>query len=524
MNNKKNLKLENPLEFYDTALSRQGYSVKKDNLSKKELNDIKILLTVQACSNPKYADVAESFPVYGENDKKIYLPRYWGIQNFGPPKINKLFPKNKSLGKEIDIKFTGEIRSAQEPVASAFLENVNNNEGGIITLQCGGGKTVTTLYLISKVKKKTLVVVHKTFLMHQWKERIEQFLPDANIGYIQGNTLDIDNKDIVLGMLQSISMKDYHKNIFEEFGFVVFDECHHLGAEVFSKALSKSACPFTLGLSATPDRKDGLTKVFKWYLGDFVYKAKKNKDTGVDVKVYYYLNDDPTYSNEVVSYTNKIITPKMINNICYCKRRNDLILYLLPKLIEQNRHILILSDRKEQLKYLKTQIDEQHIATSGYYLGGMKQAHLNESEKQDIMLGTYNMVSEGFDCKRLNTLILASPRSDVEQSIGRILRLQAHQRTIKPLVIDIGDIFSIYTSQMHKRLCLYEKEGYDITGYIVDDNLVKMKIKKMERYSDISKNGEYTVIKLRRMKKIERDAYQKKQNSSLEQGVYVMLD
>lgn len=524
MNNKKNLKLENSLEYYETALSRQGYSVKKENLSKKELENMKKLLTVQACSNPKFADVAESFPVYGENDKKIYLPRYWGIKNFGIPKVNKLFPKNKSLGKDINIKFKGEIRSAQEPVANAFMDNVKKNEGGIITLQCGGGKTVTTLYLISKVKKKTLVIVHKSFLMHQWKERIEQFLPDAKIGYIQGTTMDIHNKDIVLGMLQSVSMKDYPRKVFEEFGFVVFDECHHLGAEVFSKALSKSACPYTLGLSATPDRKDGLTKVFKWYLGDFVYKAKKNKDTGVDVKVYYYLNDDPTYSKEVISYTNRIITPRMVNNICYCKRRNDLILHLLPKLIKQKRNILILSDRKEQLKYLKTEIDKQKIATSGYYLGGMKQSALNESEKQDIMLGTYNMVSEGFDCKRLNTLILASPRSDVEQSVGRILRLQPHHRTIKPLVIDIGDIFSIYTSQMHKRLFLYEKEGYDITGYIVDDNLVKMKIKKMERYADLSKNGEYTVIKLRRMKKIERDTYQRKQKTGLDKGVCALLD
>ena len=504
----KKLKLENARSHYKTALSRQGYSIVKKDLSDKELADVKKLLSVQASVSPKYAEISGSFSVFAENETKIYIPRFWGINNFGPPKRNKLFPDNTSIGKSIKIKFKGAIRPAQEPVANAFLDKVKNNEGGIITLQCGGGKTVTTLYLISKVKKKTLVVVHKTFLMNQWKDRIEEFLPDAKIGFLQGNTTDIYKKDIVIGMLQSISMKDYPKNIFEEFGFVVFDECHHLGAEVFSKALCKSACPYTLGLSATPDRKDGLTKVFKWYLGDFVYKAKKDKDEGVDIRMYYYLNDDPSYSKEAISHMNKIITPRMVNNICYCKRRNDLILSLLPELIKEKRNILILSDRKKQLEYLGDMIEKNNICTYGYYLGGMKQKDLDESEKQDVMLGTYNMVSEGFDCKRLNTLILASPRSDVEQSVGRILRLQPQHRTVKPLVIDIADLFSVYVSQVDKRLRHYEKEGYNIKGYMVDDNLVKLKIKKMERYADVSKDDGPTIIKMRRMKKIERKDYE----------------
>lgn len=508
---KKKLKLENSKSHYTTSLSRQGYSIKKDDLSQEELQTVKELLTVQASVSPKYAEASGSFSVFGENATKIYVPRFWGVEHFGEPKKNKLFKKGKPIGESIDINFKGSIRPAQEPVANSYLEKVKDGQGGIITLHCGGGKTVTTLYLISQIKKKTLVVVHKTFLMNQWKERIQEFLPTAKIGYLQGSIVDIYKKDIVIGMLQSISMKDYPKKIFEDFGLVVFDECHHLGAEVFSKALCKSASPYTLGLSATPNRKDGLSKVFIWYLGNFVYKAKKNRDEGVDVKMYYYINDDPSYSKEAISYTNKIITPKMINNICYCKRRNDLIISLLPKLIKKKRNILILSDRIKQLEYLGKMIDKNDIATYGYYLGGMKQKDLDESETKDIMLGTYNMVSEGFDCKRLNTLILASPRSDAEQSVGRILRLQPKQRTIKPLVIDIGDVFSIYVSQIHKRLCLYEKEGYDITGYMVDDNLVKIKIKKMERYSDVSVKGEFTVIKLRRMKKIEKQEYENKQ-------------
>ena len=515
------LKLEHSLDHYNTSLSRQGYSIHKNNLTSKELDKIKELLTVKASVSLKYADAQPSFPVFGENDKKIYVPRYWGITHFGEPKINKL-TNGDCLGKSINIKFKGGVRKTQQPIVDAFMDKIKTKkEGGIITLHCGGGKTVTTLYLISLIKKKTLVIVHKSFLMNQWSERSQEFLPDARVGFLQRNIIDVHKKDIVIGMLHSISMKDYPKNIFKDFGFVVFDECHHLGAEVFSKALSKSACPYTLGLSATPNRKDGLSKVFVWYLGDFVYKSAKQIDNGVDVKMYYYLSDDPSYSTEAVTYTNRINTPRMVNNICYCKRRNDLIIHLLPKLIKQKRNILIISERKEQLTYLGETIKSLKIASFGYYLGGMKQSDLNESETKDIMLGTYGMVSEGFDCKRLNTLILASPRSDVEQSIGRILRLEPHKRTIKPLVIDIGDLFSIYISQLDKRIRYYEKEKYNITGYMIDDNLVKAKITKMERYFDVpDTTGKYTIIKLRRMNKIEKSTLDNESN--MKKGVCMM--
>ena len=100
--------------------------------------------------------------------------------------------------------------------------------------------------------------------MNQWKERIEQFLPEVSVGKIQRNVINKDGNQIVIGLLQSISMIDYPEETFSGFGLVIYDECHHLGAEVFSRALMKTVAPYTLGLSATPNRTDGLTKVF-WY-------------------------------------------------------------------------------------------------------------------------------------------------------------------------------------------------------------------------------------------------------------------
>ena len=106
----------------------------------------------------------------------------------------------------------------------------------------------------------------------------EKFVPDARIGLIQGKITDFDNKDVVIGMLQSICRDKYPKDIFKRFGMVAVDEAHHISSRVFSNALPIVSTKYMMGLSATPNRKDGLTKVFKWFLGDIAFKASSMTD------------------------------------------------------------------------------------------------------------------------------------------------------------------------------------------------------------------------------------------------------
>ena len=129
--------------------------------------------------------------------------------------------------------------------------------------------------------------MHKTFLQNQWYDRIKQFT-NAKIGIIRQKKIDVDRKDIVIGMLQSISMIDYDLDIFKNIGVVIWDEVHHLGSRVFSQALYKTGAKYTIGLSATPYRADGLTKVFMWYLGDIIYKVTRKEDKNVIVKIFNY--------------------------------------------------------------------------------------------------------------------------------------------------------------------------------------------------------------------------------------------
>lgn len=326
--------------------------------------------------------------------------------------------------------------------------------------------TVMAIYLICQMKKKSLVIVHKDFLLQQWKERIEQFAPGARLGLIKAKTIDVEDKDIVLASLQSLSMKDYEKDIFKGFGLVVIDEVHHTSAEVFSKALRKVAFKYTLGLSATIKRKDGLSKVFKWYLGDVIYSnVKKKQEDTVDIDLQYYYVPDPRYSKEEYMMGKKLNISKMINNICEYQPRIDFVVSAIKEALRKEplRRPIVLSDRRNHLERIGDALRKAGI-DCGYYFGGMRQEDLKESETKRVLLGTFCMVSEGFDCKSLDTLVIASPKSDVVQSVGRILREEAKNRRHTPLVIDIIDQFSIFERQANKRIQYYKSQRYNIAG------------------------------------------------------------
>lgn len=123
--------------------------------------------------------------------------------------------------------------------------------------------------------------------MNQWIERIHQFLPDATIGKIQGQVIDVENKDIVLCMIQSLVSKEYPSHLFESFGFTIIDEVHHISSQTFSNSLFKVVTKYMLGLSATMERKDGTTKIFKMFLGDVVHKVDVKTNTMSRLEVLF---------------------------------------------------------------------------------------------------------------------------------------------------------------------------------------------------------------------------------------------
>ena len=451
-------------------LSKHGYKIKKSELSPNTIKEIKDELTVKPYTFNQNNQSNESrFSVFLESPKKLYIPRFYGLDKFGEPKENNILP-----GDTINIEFNGDLRSEQKPIENVYLKNAHKNGGGIISLQCGGGKTVLALHIISMLKVKTIVVVHKDFLMTQWRDRIKQFLPEAKIGKIQQNTIDIDKKDIVLSMVQSLSMKEYPEGTFDSFGLAVFDECHHLGAEVFQRSMAKVASKYMLGLSATPKRKDGLSKVFEWFLGPIVFKQTKKNEDYVEVQLISCDFNDQEYCKEELTFRKEPCMPRMINNICSYLPRTNMIVDLTKKYIQENRKVLILSDRRGHLDLLYQLLNGY---SRGFYVGGMKPDELRDSQEKDILLATFSMASEGMDIPKLNTVILGSPKSDVEQSVGRIFREKACDRLFHPLIVDLQDNFSMFQKQCDKRIKFYHKQNFVIfhNGTIVPKKSSKKK-------------------------------------------------
>ena len=418
MSKKKPLKIKKEAK---TILTKRGYAIVKKRFHFTEIDKCKKDLTVKPYVKEDYGAKPTPFPIYLESSKKLYLPKHYGLEKFGEPDQVKI-----TKGIEINLEFKGQLRPKQTPIVQAFLKSTDNgtfhtkSNGGIISVPCGWGKTIIALNLISKLKRKTIIIVHKGFLLNQWEQRIKEFLPGAKIGRIQGPTIDIEGKDIVIAMLQSISMKDYDTSVFEDFGFTIVDECHHIAAEVFSRSLPKINSYYSLGLSATPNRADGLQTVFAMFLGPMLYRITSADDKKVLVRVIEYNDNNATYSkNEITGY-GKICVPRMITNISENENRNKLIVFLAKKLVDAGKQVLLLSDRRNHLSYLYGKINE--FTTVGYYVGGMKQKDLDISEKANVILGTFPMSSEGLDIPTLDSIIFATPKSSIEQSIGRITR------------------------------------------------------------------------------------------------------
>ena len=259
------MKLQLTLDIKDTQFIKKNISVEEQQALRKELN-VKPFVPKSSLIKP------QPFPVYRESKRKLYIPRFYGLEIYGEPDDSLI-----NEGKKINLKFNGELREKQKPVVDKYMKHIKTKGSGLLALHTGFGKTCLALNIISRINLKTIIVVHKEFLLRQWIERIEQFLPDAKVGRIQAKTVDTEDKDIVICMLQSLSMKDYPKDMFKEYGFMIVDEVHHLGAEVFSRAFYKVVTKYALGLSATIKRKDGLTKVIKWFLGDVVCKIERKE-------------------------------------------------------------------------------------------------------------------------------------------------------------------------------------------------------------------------------------------------------
>lgn len=445
-------------------LTLNGYRVnKQDAESLRKILTVKPQVPRVFVSNP---NAVPRYKVYKESSEHLYLPKHFGIEKYG---MFKESTRNIEKTHAQYWQFQGKLRDVQLPVVNAFLTPEPHD--GILSLHTGGGKTVCALYIASQLQLPAMVIVHNTFLRDQWLERVRMFLPYARIGRIQGDICEIEDKDIVIAMLQTLSMKDIPIETFKPLGLIIVDECHHIASEVFVQALPKVTSKYMLGLSATPSRKDGLMHVAHWFLGPLLYNSDTGSkvDNDIDVEVYEYENDDPEFNEIVYNAQGVMFTVKMINKLTECQDRTRWLCNILEDVLEESldRQILVLSDRVQHTQDILNTLPESIKEQSAILSTDVKADKRAEyCATKRVLIATYSMCKEGFDVPTLNTLMMATPRPDIDQIVGRILRVEKSARKINPLILDLVD--PQFRRQFQERNSLYKKRQYTLKKMVIN--------------------------------------------------------
>lgn len=426
-------------------LTRFGCKCKKEQFTETQLNEMRV--TATPVSIQGYGAKPKPIVMYRESDTMIITPYYYGKELF--KKYNDITYTPQDVSSEpIDVAFDGSMRPHQITVINEVMTHFVDNHRCLLNLPCGFGKSIITLHLISLLKKKTLIIVHKEFLLEQWHDYIKKFLPNAKVGFIRQNTFEPD-ADIIIGMLQSLTSRDYPK--IPDIALTIIDEAHNICASVFSTALFKYSSLYMIGLSATPERKsDGLGCILEWTFGKFI-TIKKERDQDVIVKI---VDSNSSITEKLLRFTGKLNIQNAINQLTTNTERNKLIIKQIKKYT--NRNILVVTDRVEHVKYIHKSLKDLGIGSS-IFIGGMKQADRQLATESSILIATYQMVKEGFDLPKLDVLLFATPKREITQVSGRIIR-KIHDTT--PVIVDIYDKTSVFERWGYDRFRYYKKNKF----------------------------------------------------------------
>ncbi|MGD8846503.1 MAG: DEAD/DEAH box helicase [Desulfobacteraceae bacterium] len=333
----------------------------------------------------------------------------------------------RRIKAQIDFPFKGQLKPFQQNAVDVMLAK----DFGTLSAPTGSGKTVMALNMISRRRQPTLVIVHTKELAAQWMERIRTFLniDHDDIGYIGGGRKRI-SCGITVAMVQSLYK--CAREVAPGIGHLVVDECHRAPSRTFTEAVTAFDAQYMLGLSATPWRRDKLSKLIFWHLGDVHHEVSKShlveKGHILDIEVLVRNTQFKPYYDPVNEYS------KMLSELTVNDDRNRLIAADIASEIETGPAdglCLVLSDRKRHCETLRTILKHKHHLEAGLITGdvGMAQRQqvlqqLNRAQFR-VLIATGQLVGEGFDHPGLTSLFLTTPirfSGRVIQYLGRVLR------------------------------------------------------------------------------------------------------
>jgi len=350
------------------------FRLKVSDVQPRIIDSIKKELTVKQRGGEKYGfGKGQTIVLYREQGEFIEIPRHYALQNFS------VFTDKTVEGAGAPFAFTRQLRPHQIPVIDTFMGKLGGRAapfGGILAAPCGTGKTIEAINILSQLGRKAIVLVHAEFLMRQWEEAIlggpnkPAFtdLRPEDIGHIQQDREEWEDKKIVLAMVETLINRDYDKDFYDSFGAVVLDEVHRHGAAEWHKAMTRFPARYRIGLSATPSRGDGLWNVIKFHIGNVIAQGDEAQkatvyviDTGVAVHDEFYKQYDKQGDE-----TENIFLARLLKVLCKSDFRNRLIADEVFKAVNAGRRVLVLSDRLAHLDEIERLYKERLPRKNGW--------------------------------------------------------------------------------------------------------------------------------------------------------------
>ena len=452
------------------TIDRRGYVIPKDDVTDRQERMIAEQLNVTMEDASGFRDDI-NFNVFTEDDENYYVPKYWGLENIDP-KPNIAFPTSQYA----DIRFKYEnfrFRPVQRQMVSDLFNQFISDDGTpslkpfqdkFINARTGIGKSALALLMASLLNVPTIVVVHTRKIVKQWKDNIEKHCDNAIIGQIGDGIWQTKGCNFVVATVQSLMKTEKNiESLLKRFDFIIYDEAHHYASPVFSNVLRRLVTRYTLSLSATIKRPDGLEKVLHWYLGDIGVKTEGQLDYDIEIDVIEFTPKEKRYFRELPLPGNKMNTGRMMTNLVKIDERNKMIIDKVHDILKKQpeRNLLIISHRIEQIEIFVNEFKRVYGEENIGVIVGMSGKHIVKDndmanfEGKKIIVGVYDLCKESLDITHICCVVLATPMSRVLQSGGRMLRKDKNLYVYYPLIVDIRDTLSIYRNMGKTRMSQY---------------------------------------------------------------------
>lgn len=370
-------------------------------------------------------------------------------------------------GEPIDVSFVGTLRLDQEAAVAAML----HHDTGVLCAPTAFGKTVTAAAMIARRGVNTLVLVHRTELLKQWQERLQAFLGvgKAVVGTIGGGKARPTGK-IDIAVMQSVSRQGEVNPLVENYGQVIVDECHHVGATSFDAILKRTKARYVQGLTATPIRRDGQQPIIFMQCGPIRYTAAKPAGAPHDLEVL------PRSRLTRIDLPTGAGIQDVFRHLANDPERTEAIAAEIKVAYAQGRKVLVLTERTEHLDALKAALDG--LVPAPFVLHGRMSRKQRAAlvaaldalppDAPRVLLSTGKLVGEGFDHPPLDTLVLGMPvswKGTLQQYAGRLHREHASKTDVR--IIDFVDTGHPALLRMWDK----RQRGYRAMGYRVGSDV-----------------------------------------------------